>query len=184
MSEEIKELYGSQINYVEINFHIKDFSPPMYRVTGLGGELGTVRKEIWKETGGAEGIFLYEFEGELECPDQWKGHKCRLTVDSWLSFNSQHIQRGYLGDGWFDGKKALLRLCVKPQISRDILDSIYLFTNRNSHVNIIRCHLVNLMIPKWWTDGNIPSYHSEATAFIVFDIARLYLHQDLWVDFN
>jgi hypothetical protein len=187
MSEEIKELYGTWINYVEVNFQIKYFSPPMYSVTGLGGEIGTFSKEIWREMGGAEGIFIYELEGDVEYPEQWKGRKCRLKVDSSIYSVGKSLgwlKRGYLGSGTFNGKEILLTLTVKPHISRDILDYLYLFTNRDSHVNFIRCHLVNLMIPKWWTDGNIPPHWSGSTTFIAFEIARIYLHQDLWVNFE
>jgi hypothetical protein len=98
MEDEIKELYSHGNAYVEVSFYIKDLPDHMYTVAGSGGGRERFSKIVWKESGGVEGVFRWELQEALDCPDKWKGYSCRLTVDSWRWDDSEHIKKGCLGE--------------------------------------------------------------------------------------
>jgi hypothetical protein len=153
MEDEIKELYSHGNGYVEVGFYIKDLPDLMYTVAGSGGGRERFSKIVWKESGGVEGVFLYELQGALDWPEKWKGYIGRLTVDSWRWGDSKHIKKGYLGDGYFDGKTVLLRLYVKPSIARDILDKLYIFDRWATNDHHIRCHVLKTEVLQSKLDG-------------------------------
>jgi hypothetical protein len=174
MTDEFKEFYVDGRDHVEVGFYLNDLPNPRYRVTGAGWSGSGFSDVVWKESGGLEGIFEYEFYGKLAEPEQWKDYNFELTVESWGSFNSQHVKEGYLGAGLFDGKRVWLRLYVKPSISRDILDQLYLFKSRDTHSHYIRCHVMNLRTPEKRTVVNKSADVNDSTTRIAFDIIRLY----------
>ncbi|MHC4269816.1 MAG: hypothetical protein ACYSTS_15290 [Planctomycetota bacterium] len=145
MDQEIESLYGDS-DFVGIHLTTKSLPLVSYQVHGLGDSIKKEYAEQWKITGGVEGTFSYDIYGKVSDPGIWKGYNTQLMVNSvGSSFRADHEPEGFLGDGWCEKKRVLLRLHVKPQIARDILDKLFYFNKvEGEEEHSLRCDVVNL----------------------------------------
>jgi hypothetical protein len=145
MDKEIETLYGDS-GFLSISFTTNSLPLVSYQVHGLGDwDKGECAKR-WKVTGGVEGSFGYDIYGKAFDPIIWKGYSVLLKVNSLgSSFRADHEPEGFLGDGWRDKENVILRLDVKPQIARDILDKLFYFNKfEEDEEYSLRCDVVNL----------------------------------------
>ena len=168
VTDEIKALYN-RYGQIDVVFNVKSVSNLRYRAFGLAAPWSPERAKEWNQyvsrtnskhvrriTGGAEGCFQYELHGHIRYPEKWKNFECVLDVNPWTDkdVDSFYI-KGFLGEGsvhfkydHFTENRIHLNIYVKPDISRGILEKIYIFNKVQAIFSYLRDK--NLSTSKFW----------------------------------
>ena len=156
IDDEIKSLLGDS-THIGVAFDVTYVPDIRYIVTGLGEEKREEYADEWALTGGVEGSFEFTIHGKLCHPEKWKGHAVEFVVNNLGSASrTEHEVNGFLGDGWYQNNRVLLRAYVKPQIARDILDKLLVFNKLQQDIEpYIECRLTRLRPGKNILEGAI-----------------------------
>ena len=156
VDEQIKSLLGDSQHF-SVAFDVTCAPEISYTVIGLGAEKREEVTDQWALTGGTEGSFEYTIHGSLSHPEAWKGYSVVFHVNYLDSTDRvSHEANGFLGDGWCQDRSVLLRVYVKPQIARDILDKLFVFNKlQPDNESYIECRLTGLRPGNNFLDGAI-----------------------------